>query len=71
MFRLAQKELAPFAQEIDHQNGWDGLRHFWELLGQNGLLGITAPAEFGGSERPYLDHVIVMEVGRAVGEWEK
>lgn len=33
-----------------------------------GLLGITAPAEYGGSEMGYLDHTIVMEeLSRASG----
>jgi isovaleryl-CoA dehydrogenase len=54
--------LAPFAQNIDHQNGWDKLRDFWKILGQNGLLGITAPSEYGGSGLGYFEHVIVMEV---------
>jgi isovaleryl-CoA dehydrogenase len=26
-----------------------------------GLLGVTCPAEYGGSEMTYFDHVIVME----------
>ena len=43
-------------------NGWDRLRDFWTILGQNGLLGITVPAEYGGSNLGYMEHVIVMEV---------
>lgn len=68
VFRLAQKELAPFANKIDQQNGWDRLRDFWRMLGENGLLGITVPAEFGGSDLGYMEHVIVMEeLSRASG----
>ncbi|KAK0398002.1 hypothetical protein QR680_002381 [Steinernema hermaphroditum] len=68
VFELAQKELAPYADEIDKQNDFSKLREFWKLLGEHGLLGITAPAEYGGSEMKYLDHVIAMEeLSRASG----
>ncbi|KAL7079786.1 hypothetical protein ACQ4LE_001695 [Meloidogyne hapla] len=66
--RIAQKELAPFANEIDKMNGWDKLREFWTILGGNGLLGITVPTEYGGSDLGYMEHVIVMEeLSRACG----
>jgi isovaleryl-CoA dehydrogenase len=64
VFRLSQKELAPFAQKIDHQNSWERLREFWQILGQNGLLGITVPTRYGGSGMGYFEHVIVMEVNK-------
>uniref|UniRef100_A0A7E4W2S6 Isovaleryl-CoA dehydrogenase, mitochondrial n=1 Tax=Panagrellus redivivus TaxID=6233 RepID=A0A7E4W2S6_PANRE len=68
VFDLAQKELAPYAGEIDKNNEFKGLREFWKKLGTNGLLGITAPAEYGGSEMSYFDHVIAMEeLSRASG----
>lgn len=44
------------------------LREFWRKLGDLGTLGITAPAEYGGTEGTYLDHVIIMEeLSRASG----
>ncbi|KAL3093897.1 hypothetical protein niasHS_004737 [Heterodera schachtii] len=68
VFRLAQRKLAPFAGQIDRQDQFTQLREFWRLLGQNGLLGVTVPAEFGGSERTYFDQCIVMEeLSRASG----
>ena len=68
VFDLAQKELAPYANEIDKNNTFPQLRQFWKKLGDNGLLGITAPAEYGGSEMTYFDHVIAMEeLSRASG----
>lgn len=42
---FAEKELAPYAQAIDKDNGWSGLRDFWKKLGNQGLLGITAPCK--------------------------
>lgn len=65
---FAQKELAPFAQEIDAKNGFANLRPFWKRLGDMGLLGITAPENYGGSGLGYLAHVIAMEeLSRASG----
>ncbi|CAD6196159.1 unnamed protein product [Caenorhabditis auriculariae] len=66
--QFAEKELAPFAEKIDKDNNWDQLRPFWRKLGEQGLLGITAPAEYGGSAMNYFSHVIAMEeLSRAAG----
>lgn len=48
VFNFAQKELAPFAQEIDKNNEFKDLRNFWKKLGDMGFLGITAKPEYGG-----------------------
>ncbi|VDM60313.1 unnamed protein product [Angiostrongylus costaricensis] len=65
---FADKELAPHAQTIDRDNNFESLRPFWKKLGDHGLLGITAPAEFGGSQMNYFSHVLVMEeLSRASG----
>ena len=37
------------------------MREFWRQLGDLGLLGITAPADYGGSEGSYLMHCIAIE----------
>jgi isovaleryl-CoA dehydrogenase len=34
----------------------------WRKFGDLGLLGVTVPGEFGGSDLGYTDHCIVMEV---------
>ena len=68
VFDISQKELAPYAQDIDKNNNFPNIRQFWKTLGANGLLGITAPAEYGGSEMSYFEHVIAMEeLSRASG----
>lgn len=59
--RFCQEKLAPFADEIDKSNEFPRMREFWKEAGELGLLGITAPAEYGGTGLGYLDHVIVME----------
>ncbi|XP_066486871.1 isovaleryl-CoA dehydrogenase, mitochondrial isoform X1 [Tiliqua scincoides] len=61
MVKFCQEHLAPKAQEIDQQNEFKGMREFWKKLGELGVLGITAPVEYGGSGMGYLDHVLVME----------
>ncbi|XP_014218009.1 isovaleryl-CoA dehydrogenase, mitochondrial [Copidosoma floridanum] len=61
VFNFAQKELAPKAAEIDKKNNFDEMRAFWRELGKLGLLGITAKAEYGGSDGGYLDHVLIQE----------
>ncbi|KAG7275448.1 hypothetical protein CRUP_033181 [Coryphaenoides rupestris] len=55
------EKLAPYADEIDKQNEFPGMRDFWKDMGEMGLLGVTAPVEYGGTGLGYLDHVIVME----------
>uniref|UniRef100_A0AAY4C2X5 Isovaleryl-CoA dehydrogenase, mitochondrial n=1 Tax=Denticeps clupeoides TaxID=299321 RepID=A0AAY4C2X5_9TELE len=59
--RFFQEKLAPYADEIDKTNEFKGQRKYWKEMGEMGLLGITAPVEYGGSGLGYLDHVIVME----------
>jgi isovaleryl-CoA dehydrogenase len=57
--RLAADRIAPRAEEIDRSNEFP--RDLWPLLGAQGLLGITVPERYGGSELGYLAHVIAME----------
>jgi len=59
---LAQKELSPeIAHAIDKNNTMPNFREFWRQLGDLGLLGITAPSDYGGSEGSYLMHCIAIE----------
>ncbi|MFH4975942.1 hypothetical protein AB6A40_002651 [Gnathostoma spinigerum] len=65
---FAQRELAPYAQEIDATNGFPQLRELWRRLGELGLLGITVAEGDGGSGLSYFEHVIAMEeLSRASG----
>jgi len=62
VFNLAQKELSPeIAHAIDKNNSMPNFREFWRQLGDLGLLGITAPSDYGGSEGSYLMHCIAIE----------
>jgi len=64
--RFAEQELAPLAEEIDRSNEFP--QAMWQKLGELGLLGITIPHAYGGSEMGYLAHVVaVEEISRASG----
>jgi len=67
-FQFFQKELAPYAQEIDKNNEFKQLRKFWKQLGDMGFLGITAKSEYQGTDGGYLDQIVIMEeMSRASG----
>ncbi|NVJ70829.1 MAG: isovaleryl-CoA dehydrogenase [Alphaproteobacteria bacterium] len=57
--RFARDEIAPRAEEIDATNTFP--KDLWQKMGDLGILGMTAPEEFGGADMGYLAHVIAME----------
>ena len=57
--RFAQARIAPLAAEIDRSNVFPA--HLWREMGDLGLLGITVPEEYGGSNLGYVEHIVAME----------
>ena len=57
--KFAQANISPRAAEIDKTNEFPA--DLWQKMGEIGILGITAPTEFGGSDMGYLAHIVAME----------
>ena len=57
--KWAEAEVAPLAADIDRNNAFPS--QLWRAMGEMGFLGVTAPAEYGGSGLGYLEHLLVVE----------
>jgi len=57
--RFAESRIAPLAADTDRNNAFP--MHLWRELGNLGVLGITAPEDYGGAGMGYLAHCVAME----------
>lgn len=65
---FAQRAIAPHASEIDRQNTFPSSTNLWKDIGDFGLHGLTAPADYGGLDVGYQHHCVAMEeISRASG----
>ncbi|MDA8619878.1 isovaleryl-CoA dehydrogenase [Luminiphilus sp.] len=59
VYQFVSREIAPRAASIDQDNQFPS--DLWSKMGDLGLLGITTPEQYGGSNMGYLAHAIAME----------
>lgn len=66
MRKFCNEKIDPIAAKVDIDNQFPN--HLWKEFGDLGILGITCPAEYGGTELGYTAHSLVMEeISRASG----
>src|SRR3954453_22387490 len=56
---FVEAEIAPRAADIEKANLFPA--DLWKRFGDLGLLGMTAPEQYGGSNMGYLAHIVAME----------
>ena len=62
--RWAQEQVKPIAADIDKNNEFP--THLWTAMGDLGLLGLTVPEAYGGTDMSYLAQTVALEeVARA------
>ncbi|MGJ8670357.1 MAG: acyl-CoA dehydrogenase family protein [Oceanococcus sp.] len=62
--RFAEKELYPLAQRMDDEEWWPD--QAFPKCGENGFMGVTAPAEYGGAEMDLMTSGLVLQ---AISRW--
>lgn len=57
--KFGKDKIEPIARDIDKTDRFP--RELFPIMGEMGLLGITIPEKYGGSDMNYSDHLIAME----------
>lgn len=58
--QFVDEKVKPDAYQVDKDDYAD-LRKYFRALGELGMMGVTAPEEYGGSDLGYLEHCIISE----------
>jgi isovaleryl-CoA dehydrogenase len=58
---FTKEYIAPIARQVDAENGVPDIRGLWRKMGEFGLLGMTIPAEYGGTELGVFEHTLALE----------
>jgi len=58
---FTREHIAPIAKKVDQENGVPNIRELWQKMGEYGLLGITVPEKYGGTELGVFEHTLAME----------
>ena len=65
---FCERKIVPIAERVDQSNEFP--RPLWPLLGELGVLGITAEEKYGGAGLGYLAHCVVMrKLAEHLGRW--
>ncbi|MFX9680496.1 acyl-CoA dehydrogenase family protein, partial [Acinetobacter baumannii] len=51
------EHIAPIAEALDERKV--NLSELWHKVGQEGLLGLSVPKEYGGQSLPFLNQVLL------------
>ncbi len=57
--KFATEKVAPLDAISDKENKFPN--HLWKEFGEMGILGVTTPSEYGGSDLNYTAHAMIME----------
>ena len=58
--QYVDEKIKPEAAEIDKSNTAD-IRRYMKDIGELGMIGVTVPEKYGGSELGYLEHCVICE----------
>jgi isovaleryl-CoA dehydrogenase len=57
--KFGRSQIAPISAEIDKSDKFP--RHLFNKLGELGVLGMTVPSKYGGSDLGYFEHCLAVE----------